>query len=236
MTSASLCFSGARGTAAEPARGEPNASRGALPTAALAEGRRAPQSRRAMTPRALESPGPARALRARVTGALRGAWPWALVAVLAWWAFGGLTAGGPPEGARVPALEVALDDGRTFSLDAQRGRVVVVNFWGTYCPPCRAEAPVLARAAALLRATGDVLIGVAVDPAPLADVARFARGLGMSYPIAVIPPGPLAPFRVTQVPTTVVVDRRGLVARTLVGALDDDRLARAIADARRAAP
>lgn len=164
---------------------------------------------------------------------VRGALPWAAIAVLGGIAIAQMGGGGgPDEGELVPALEVELDDGRQFDLAAQRGHVSVVNFWGTYCPPCRAEAPVLTRAWQRLRGSGDTLIGVAVDRAPLADVTRFARRLGMAYPIAVSPPAIMASFRVRLVPTTVIVDRHGVVARTLVGEVSDDSLASAIEAAR----
>lgn len=164
---------------------------------------------------------------------VRGALPWAAIAVLGGLAIAEMRGGGgPDEGDAAPTLTVELDDGRHFDLAAERGHIVVVNFWGTYCPPCRAEAPVLSRAWRRLRGTGDVLVGIAVDRAPLADVARFARGLGMSYPIAVGPIDVLGSFRVRLVPTTVVIDRRGVVARTIVGEVDDDSLAGAIAAAR----
>lgn len=173
---------------------------------------------------------PSRSLLERI---VRGALPWAAIAVL-----GGLAVaemrggGGPDEGRAAPALGITLHDGTRFELASQRGHVVVVNFWGTYCPPCRAEAPVLTRAWQRLRSTGDVLIGVAVDRAPLAEVTRFARGLGMQYPIAVGPLELLGRFRVRMVPTTVVINGRGIVTRALVGEVSDDSLAEAIAAAR----
>ena len=179
--------------------------------------------------RAIEPRRP-RSLLERIT---RGALPWAAIVVLGGLALAEMRgAGGPAEGHAAPALAVELDDGERFELAAHRGHVVVVNFWGTYCPPCRAEAPVLTRAWQGLRGSGDLLIGVAVDRAPLAEVARFARGLGMRYPIAVGELDLLGSFRVRLLPTTVVVDRQGVVARTLVGEVSDDSLARALAAAR----
>jgi len=164
---------------------------------------------------------------------VRGALPWAAIAVLGGIAIAQMGGGGgPDEGERVPTLAVDLDDGRHFDLGAQRGHVSVVNFWGTYCPPCRAEAPVLTRVWQRLRGSGDTLIGVAVDRAPLSDVTRFARGLGMAYPIAIGPADVLGSFRVRLVPTTVIVDRHGVVARTLVGEVSDASLWRAIEAAR----
>ncbi len=165
---------------------------------------------------------------------MRGALPWAAIAVLGGLAIAELRgSGGPDEGSASPRLVIDLDDGTRFDLANERGHVVIVNFWGTYCPPCRAEAPVLTRVWRSLRGSGDRLVGVAVDRAPLADVTRFARGLGMDYPIAVGPLALLGDFQVRLVPTTVVVDRRGIVARTLVGEVSDASLTRALEAARR---
>jgi thiol-disulfide isomerase/thioredoxin len=70
---------------------------------------------------------------------------------------------GPAAGQPAPSLVVATIDGGTFDLAAERGHVVLVNFWATWCPPCRHEMPLLDGFASRHRADGLVVIGLSVD-------------------------------------------------------------------------
>jgi cytochrome c biogenesis protein CcmG/thiol:disulfide interchange protein DsbE len=72
-------------------------------------------------------------------------------------------AAGPAVGQPAPPLVVTTLDGATFDLSAERGHVVVVNFWATWCPPCRGEMPLLDTFARRHRADGLVLVGLSVD-------------------------------------------------------------------------
>lgn len=172
-------------------------------------------------------------LPSRLRDAAGRALPWVATGILVLVAIGQLRArGGIEEGVAAPAFEAVLDDGARFTLAAHRDHVVVLNFWGSYCPPCRSEAPALARVAAELRARGDLLVGLSVDRAPLADVARAGRGFGMTYPLGLAPAEALDAYRVRLLPTTVVIAPGGHVARTIVGEVDEARLRAAIADAR----
>lgn len=129
-----------------------------------------------------------------------------------------------------PAGHVTLDDGQELNLQQPAG-VVVLNFWATWCRPCREEAPILSR---IHRELGDAgrVVGVAIDGASLDDVTRAARELGMSYPIALSSPSLARRFRVQGVPTTYVIDPHGEIVHSAVGMVDHDRLARAIEAAR----
>ena len=136
-----------------------------------------------------------------------------------------------PQGTAAPLFEVATAEGETFSLAEQRGKLVVLNFWATWCPPCRAEAPVLDRG---YRGLGEnaVLLGLSLDTDPLEDVARHSERLGMSYPIALASRELARDYNVTTLPTTIVLDGQGNVVTSVVGELSDQRLASMIAEAR----
>ncbi|MEO0326797.1 MAG: TlpA disulfide reductase family protein [Myxococcota bacterium] len=123
---------------------------------------------------------------------------------------------------------VELTEPAEFDLSAQRGQVVVLNFWADWCPPCRAEAPALQTVARELEATGDVLLGLAVERRSLASAER----LGMHYPQAFAPPEMAALYKVSMLPTTVVIDPAGRVAEVFVGGIDADALREAAQDAR----
>jgi thiol-disulfide isomerase/thioredoxin len=173
------------------------------------------------------------ASRPRLRESLGRALPWVAVAGLVLVAVGQLRArGGIDEGVSAPSFDATLDDGTTFRPEAYRDRVVVLNFWGSHCPPCRREAPALARVAAELRARGDVLVGLSVDPTPLAEAVRAGRAFGMNYSLALAPEAALDAYRVRVLPTTVIIAPGGRVARTIVGEVDEARLRAEVAAAR----
>jgi cytochrome c biogenesis protein CcmG/thiol:disulfide interchange protein DsbE len=104
----------------------------------------------------------------------------------------------------------------------------VLNFWATWCPACRAEAPQLAQAGHSLSERGVSLIGLSVDRMPLAQVTDAARGLGMDFPIGMADQALARSFSVDSLPTTVIVGKDGRVIRTFVGGIDAAQLERAV--------
>lgn len=153
---------------------------------------------------------------------IRALLPWALVGagvVFLLGTFGSRRA--MPEGEPAPTFQVALRGGGELDLAASRGDVVVLNFWASWCPPCRAEAPVLARAHDRLQREGGArLVGLAMDARSL----PFANRLGMTYPQALATQEIAQSYRVEMLPTTVVIDRAGRVAWSYVGELREDEL------------
>lgn len=110
--------------------------------------------------------------------------------------------------------------GGTFSLGAYRGKVVLVNFWATWCPPCREEIPSLI---ALQNRYKDQLqiIGIAQDSGSAADVEAFAKNMGINYPVVLATPDIERSFPPTAyLPTTFIVDREGKIAQKHVGMLN----------------
>ena len=107
-------------------------------------------------------------------------------------------------------------DGREWSSESLRGKVVFVDFWATWCGPCRATIPALAQ---LARAFPDDVVVLGVSKEPASTVKPFVDSNDMPYPCVAGPlPGMPYQFRtVRSIPTIFVIDREGRIARTLVG-------------------
>lgn len=112
--------------------------------------------------------------------------------------------------------------GRHTSLSDYRGKVVVVNVWGSWCPPCRAEAPTLARAARDLSKKGVVFLGINSRNPEQAGPQAFERRYKIPYDSIYDPDGQtLLAFHGTlapnSIPSTVVIDKQGRVAASVIG-------------------
>ncbi|QQR90721.1 MAG: TlpA family protein disulfide reductase [Myxococcales bacterium] len=133
-----------------------------------------------------------------------------------------------PEGQAAPPLKLRLDNGAVFDLAKHEHQAVILNFWGTYCGPCRKEAPELGRAYLKLKRKNVTMIGVTVDQAPLSNVVKIGRALGMTYPIAMAPAASLESYKVETIPTTYVIDRQGKIRASWVGTVSEKKLLRAV--------
>ena len=120
-----------------------------------------------------------------------------------------------------PAADFRLTalDGQTVALRDLRGKVVLLNFWATWCPPCKAEMPDLN---ALYRDNGTkhnfVVIGVNVEEDRSA-VEAFARQLDIAFPLLLDASGQVSDgsYHIRSLPTTLIVDRDGNVGDTWMG-------------------
>jgi thiol-disulfide isomerase/thioredoxin len=124
---------------------------------------------------------------------------------------------------------VALPDaeGKEQRIDQWRGKVVIVNFWATWCAPCREEMPEFIKAQKELGPKGLQIVGIAVDQPD--KVRQFAAEIGLTYPTLVGGFGAMELSRtlgnsVMALPFTVVLDRKGAIAHTQLGVLKPDKL------------
>ncbi len=111
-------------------------------------------------------------------------------------------------------------NGRTINSVDFRGKVVIVNFWATWCPPCRAEIPDLIKLQDRYR-DQLVVLGVSEDEGPPESVLTFVADQKMNYPVVMVTPELRKIFRgVTALPTTFVLDRDGKIVKKHVGLLN----------------
>jgi cytochrome c biogenesis protein CcmG, thiol:disulfide interchange protein DsbE len=159
----------------------------------------------------------------------------ALIGLLAY----GLSANEPDRGidravargdrAAPPKLELPLlAGGGTGSLADYRGKVVVLNFWASWCAPCRKESPLLERWHRRISRSAGTVIGVDVLDVS-SDAQRFVREFGLTYPMLRDRSGDtIDDFGVAAYPETFVLDRRGRIAATRRGPVDEAFLRRQV--------
>ena len=120
----------------------------------------------------------------------------------------------------LPALSMQALDGRTITSEDLRGKVTLVNFWATWCGPCRAEIPDLIKLQARYPEHLQV-IGVSADEGPIQVVEDFATEYGINYPIVMATPELSRAFPgVMALPTSFVVDPEGRVVQTHAGLIN----------------
>ncbi len=133
----------------------------------------------------------------------------------------------PRDAAALLSLSLPDTSGRQQSLAQWRGKVVVVNFWATWCAPCREEMPEFVKIQRELGPKGLQFVGIAIDQAE--KVEQFANELHLNYPALI---GGYAAVELSKtlgnplsaLPFTIVISRKGTVARTQLGAVDPTKL------------
>lgn len=129
-------------------------------------------------------------------------------------------------GEPAPPLAGATLDGERFDLAELRGRPVIVNFWASWCVPCREEFPLLATAARDHADAGLAVVGVLFKDEP-EPARRFVAEQGVDWPTVLDPDGRLAAaYRVVAPPQTYFIDRSGVVRSIQIGELIEADLER----------
>jgi len=127
----------------------------------------------------------------------------------------------PVAGHPAPDFTLPTLSGETLSLSDFKGRPVLINFWATWCPPCRAEFPDFQRAH-IDNADELVIIGINNTPTDQPDrVADFVADMGVTFPIVLDESGEVGKtYNVLGLPTTVFIDRDGLVNEVFTGPIN----------------
>jgi len=124
------------------------------------------------------------------------------------------------DGSPAPLLDLA---GKPVRLADLRGRLVLLNFWATWCPPCQGETPVLRDLDEAYRSRGLAIVGVAVQETTPSDVAAYAAKYALGYTIAFDATADVfRTYKVFALPTQVLVAPDGRVIRIVNGPLTDD--------------
>jgi thiol-disulfide isomerase/thioredoxin len=138
-----------------------------------------------------------------------------------------MRAGMPRPGELVPDFTLPRLGGGTVTLSQLRGKVIVIDFWATWCPPCRAEMPWLVPMAMRLESKGVVFLAISEDdpPGQVPLVNEFAAQVPGLERFAVLgDPQIEARYGVDSLPSLFIVDRQGRLVTSAVGAADEDEV------------
>ena len=128
----------------------------------------------------------------------------------------------PWSGGRTPPLVLADLDGKSYDLAAHRGKVVLVNFWATWCEPCRDEMPALGRLQKKLDPKRFVVLAVNADE-PESRIRKFLEQTPLGFPTLLDPERKAGKaWNVRVLPASFVIDRDGRIRYTAIGELDWD--------------
>ena len=120
-----------------------------------------------------------------------------------------------------PDWQLSDVDGKPVKLSDFKGKVVILDFWATWCPPCRAEIPGFVAIQKKYADKGFTVIGVSLDKQGPSVAKPFMRELGMNYPVVMGNPKIVGDYGfITAIPTTFVIDRRGDVVTAYEGFTD----------------
>ncbi len=122
-----------------------------------------------------------------------------------------------------PSFDLAPDfslqtfDGREITLSQLKGKVVLLDFWATWCAPCREAIPYLVQLYKNYREDGLELIGMNMDKGDVESVRRFITSMDIPYPVVGAPEEVVRNYRVTGIPVTVLIDKEGRIRERFVG-------------------
>jgi cytochrome c biogenesis protein CcmG, thiol:disulfide interchange protein DsbE len=126
----------------------------------------------------------------------------------------------PREGFLAPEFTLDSLDGDKVTLSKLRGQIVVINFWATWCLPCREETPALEKSYEQYKDSGVVILGVNLtDQDSIREVESFVQEFRLTYPILLDRDGTVSNYlyQIKGLPTTFFVNREGIIRTVLVG-------------------
>lgn len=124
-----------------------------------------------------------------------------------------------------PDFTLETMEGNTFTLSDQKGKVVVLNFWATWCGPCRKEIPDFMELHQKMKDDGVIFAGVSLDEEGWEKVRPYAKDMGINYPIMVDDGNVSRQYGpIRAIPTTLIINKKGQVEYVAPGMLTKEKL------------
>ena len=120
-------------------------------------------------------------------------------------------------GSKAPGWELKDPDGKLVKSSDFDGKVVILNFWATWCPPCKAEIPGFIELQKKYGDRGLVVVGVSLDEEGSSVVKQFMKAFGMNYPVVMGNLKMMQDFGGTAIPTTFIINRSGKIVAKHTG-------------------
>ena len=121
----------------------------------------------------------------------------------------------------LPDLVLSSVTGQKWSLHENRGRIVLMNFWATWCAPCRTEIPYLVRLSDKYKASGLQVVGITIDSENTEQINNFIKEFNVDYPILLVIPGSMLSQQ-KAVPMSLLIDEKGVLAKKYIGAVEEN--------------
>ncbi|KAB0666846.1 TlpA family protein disulfide reductase [Oryzomonas japonica] len=122
------------------------------------------------------------------------------------------------ENSPAPAITVNSLNGKPLNLSDLRGKVVVLNFWATWCPPCREEIPSMMKLNSAMAGKPFQMVAVSIDEGGQPAIESFFKTSGFSLPAYTDPDNRAAKaYGITGVPETFVIDKNGILLKKVIG-------------------
>jgi thiol-disulfide isomerase/thioredoxin len=122
-----------------------------------------------------------------------------------------------PSTGLAPDFTLKTLDGEDLVLSQLKGKAVLLDFWATWCGPCRESIPHLIQLHKAYRTKGFEVIGVSLDKGDVEIVRNFAKSMDIPYPIVIASDDVARNYRVTAIPTTFFIDKEGKIRERLTG-------------------
>jgi len=125
----------------------------------------------------------------------------------------------PEEGHFAPDFALRTLEGNTVRLSEFRGqKVVLINFWATWCPPCRLEMPTMQQIYSEYKVKGFEILAVNIEPDAKQEIRDFIKELRLTFPVVLDPDMKVSrKFRVIGLPVSVLIDRQGIIRAKEIG-------------------
>lgn len=130
---------------------------------------------------------------------------------------------------KAPDFSLKTSTGKTIELSKLKGKTVVVNFWATWCPPCKAEIPGFINVYKKYKSKGLEIVGISLDQGGWSDIDPFVKKMNINYPVVLGNEQTAQAYgNIEAIPTTFIINKEGHIVSRHVGYMDEENFEKTI--------